>query len=174
MSTDRKSAGDTPYAVTMRVNGVPRSLLVSPDRRLLSVLRDDLGLTGAKAGCEVGVCGACTVLVDGLPTSSCLLFAAQADDADVLTVEGLEKTPGLRRLQEAFIEEGGFQCGFCTSGQLVTAASLVLSGELDSMSEAEIQESMLGNLCRCGAYYGIQRAIEKARAAGKDGETAAE
>jgi aerobic-type carbon monoxide dehydrogenase small subunit (CoxS/CutS family) len=170
MPTERKSA----CAVTMTVNGVPRSLLVSPERRLLGVLRDDLGLTGAKAGCEVGVCGACTVLVDGRPTSSCLLFAAQADDADVLTVEGLEGTAELRRLQEAFIEEGGFQCGFCTGGQLVTAASFVLSGELDSMSEAEVQESMLGNLCRCGAYYGIQRAIGKVRAGGKDRETAAE
>lgn len=173
MSSEQKAMSENRCAVSMRVNGVPRSLLVSPDRRLLSVLRDDLGLTGAKAGCEVGVCGACTVLVDGLPTSSCLLFAAQADDAEVLTVEGLGGTPALRRLQEAFIEEGGFQCGFCTSGQLVTAASLVLSGELDSMSEAEIRESMLGNLCRCGAYYGIQRAIEKAKgAAGKTEDVA--
>lgn len=168
------ATSENPYALTLTVNGVQRSLLVTPDRRLLGVLRDDLGLTGAKAGCEVGVCGACTVLVDGRPTSSCLLFAAQADDTDVLTVEGLEATPALRRLQEAFVEEGGFQCGFCTSGQLVTAASLVLSGELDSMSEAEIQEEMLGNLCRCGAYYGIQRAIEKARAAEDETEAVVE
>lgn len=168
------ATGENRYALTLTVNGVQRSLLVAPDRRLLGVLRDDLGLTGTKAGCEVGVCGACTVLVNGLPTSSCLLFAAQADDADVLTVEGLEATPALRRLQEAFVEEGGFQCGFCTSGQLMTAASLILSGELDSMSEAEIQESMLGNLCRCGAYYGIQRAIEKTRATEEETEAAVE
>lgn len=168
------ATSENPYALTLTVNGVQRSLLVTPDRRLLGVLRDDLGLTGAKAGCEVGVCGACTVLVDGRPTSSCLLFAMQADDTDVLTVEGLEDNPDLRRLQEAFIDEGGFQCGFCTSGQLVTAASLVLSGELSSMTETEIQESMLGNLCRCGAYYGIQRAIGKARAGGKNEESVAE
>ncbi|RSD11723.1 (2Fe-2S)-binding protein [Amycolatopsis eburnea] len=154
------------YPVSVTVNGKPRSLLVDGAARLLGVLRDELGLTGAKAGCAVGVCGACTVLVDGAPTSSCLTFAAQVDGAEVVTVEGLAAHPGLRALQEDFLAEGGFQCGYCTSGQLVTAASLVLSGELFGLSDADIRERMLGNLCRCGAYYGIVRAIEKAREAG--------
>jgi aerobic-type carbon monoxide dehydrogenase small subunit (CoxS/CutS family) len=156
---------DARCPVTLTVNGKPRSLLVNGDSRLLGVLRDELGLTGAKAGCEVGVCGACTVLVDGAPTSSCLAFAAQADGSEVLTVEGLEAFPALRRLQDDFISEGGFQCGFCTSGQLVTAASLILSGELAELSDEDIQEKMLGNLCRCSAYYGIMRAVVKAREA---------
>jgi xanthine dehydrogenase YagT iron-sulfur-binding subunit len=150
-------------SVTMTVNGATRSCLIAPARRLLGVLRDELGLTGTKAGCEVGVCGACTVLVDGLPTSSCIVFAAQADGAEVDTVEGLGRTAATHRLQEAFVEGGGFQCGFCTSGQLMTAASLLASGELASMDEAEIKEVMLGNLCRCGTYYGIFRAIEEVK-----------
>ncbi|HEY3480636.1 MAG TPA: (2Fe-2S)-binding protein [Amycolatopsis sp.] len=156
-------AAGCPVAVT--VNGKPRSLLVDGAARLLGVLRDELGLTGAKAGCAVGVCGACTVLVDGAPTSSCLTFAAQVDGAEVLTVEGLAAHPELRALQEDFLAEGGFQCGYCTSGQLVTAASLILSGELAELSDEDIRHRMLGNLCRCGAYYGIQRAIAKAREA---------
>lgn len=157
---------DEPYPVTITVNGVRRTLLVSPERRLLSVLREDLGLTGAKAGCEVGVCGACTVLVDDRPTSSCLTFVAQVDESDVLTVEALEQFPQLRRLQRDFITEGGFQCGFCTSGQLMTAAALIRSGAFKSMTDDEIKEYMLGNLCRCGTYYGIFRALEKAKEAG--------
>lgn len=157
-------AGGCPVAVI--VNGKPRSLLIDGAARLLGVLRDELGLTGAKAGCAVGVCGACTVLVDGAPTSSCLTFAAQVDGAEVLTVEGLAAHPELRALQEGFVAEGGFQCGYCTSGQLVTAASLILSGELVALSDEDIQERMLGNLCRCGAYCGILRAIAKAREAG--------
>jgi xanthine dehydrogenase YagT iron-sulfur-binding subunit len=160
---DPDDRGSCPIALT--VNGRPRSLLVDGGSRLLGVLRDELGLTGAKTGCAVGVCGACTVLVDGAPTSSCITFAAQVDGAEVLTVEGLEAFPVLRRLQEDFVSEGGFQCGYCTSGQLVTAAALILSGELDAMSDEDVREKMLGNLCRCGAYYGIMRAIGRARGA---------
>jgi aerobic-type carbon monoxide dehydrogenase small subunit (CoxS/CutS family) len=151
--------------IRLKVNGVSKSVLVSPDRRLLSVLRDELGLTGTKTGCEVGVCGACTVLVNGQPTSSCILLAVQAEDADVLTVEGLDRDERFRLLQQAFIDEGGFQCGYCTSGQLMTIASMVLSGSLPSMSDDDIRETMLGNLCRCTGYYGILRAIEKLRSA---------
>lgn len=159
---------DANHPLHVTVNGEPRSLLIAADRRLLGVLRDDLGLTGAKAGCEVGVCGACTVLVDGRPTSSCLTFAAQADGAEILTVEGLSGDPRLEALQHDFVDEGGFQCGFCTSGQLMTATSLILSGELENSSPEEVQEHMLGNLCRCGSYYGIARALEKARRAESD------
>ena len=144
----------------MVVNGAERTLVVDSDRRLLSVLRDDLGLTGAKAACEVSVCGACTVMVDGQPTSSCVMLAAQADGREIITVEGLARYPEIRKLQEAFIDEGGFQCGFCTSGQIVAAASLLLGEDAASMSRPEIQDYMLGNLCRCTGYYGILRAIE--------------
>jgi xanthine dehydrogenase YagT iron-sulfur-binding subunit len=166
--SDKRAHGEdagTRHRVTLTVNGEPQSLLVDGDSRLLGVLRDELGLTGAKPGCEVGVCGACTVLVDGAPTSSCLAFAAQADGAEVITVEGLEAFPVLSALQDDFIVEGGFQCGYCTSGQLVTAASMILSGEIAELSDADLRTRMLGNLCRCGAYYGIFRALAKAREA---------
>jgi xanthine dehydrogenase YagT iron-sulfur-binding subunit len=150
------------------VNGVSREVAIAPHRRLLGVLREELGLTGAKAGCEVGVCGACTVLVDDRPTSSCVLFAAQAADSQVLTVEGLAEHPVMHALQESFIDEGGFQCGFCTSGQLMMAAAVVMSGRIDEMSDADVREHMLGNLCRCGTYYGIARAIRTTRGAGAE------
>jgi xanthine dehydrogenase YagT iron-sulfur-binding subunit len=152
-----------PVPVTFTVNGVPRTVVVEPDAMLLGVLRDQLGLTGAKPACEVGVCGACTVLVDGEATSSCHTFAALADGAEVRTVESLAADPELRPLQEAFVSDGAFQCGFCTSGQLMAAASLVLSGRLDTATDEEIRGYMLGNLCRCGAYHGIARALDRFR-----------
>jgi xanthine dehydrogenase YagT iron-sulfur-binding subunit len=155
----------TPVPVTFVVNGVSRTVVVDADVMLLAVLRDQLGLTGAKPACEVGVCGACTVLVDGEATSSCHTFAALVDGAEVRTVEGLATDPRLRPLQEAFVAEGAFQCGFCTSGQLMAAASLVLSGVLGTASDEEIREYMLGNLCRCGAYHGIARALTRFREA---------
>lgn len=149
-------------AVSLEVNGTPRQLLVDPERRLARVLREDLGLTGTKVGCEVGVCGACTVLVDGLPTSSCIALAVEVDEREILTVEGLQLHPELERLQAAFIDEGGLQCGYCTSGQLMSAASLILSGAAGGLSEDDIRHHMLGNLCRCTGYYGILRAIAAA------------
>lgn len=152
----------------LRVNGRDHRVDVPPGESLLTVLRTELDLTGAKYGCGEGLCGACTVLVDGRPTSSCLTFAAQADGAEILTVEGLSGDPRLEALQHDFVDEGGFQCGFCTSGQLMTATSLILSGELENSSPEEVQEHMLGNLCRCGSYYGIARALEKARRAESD------
>jgi aerobic carbon-monoxide dehydrogenase small subunit len=154
-----------PRIVHLTVNGVPRSVLISPGWRLVKVLREILGLTGAKVGCEVGVCGACTVLVNGQPTSSCLLWAVQAANAEVITVEGLSGSDDLRMLQRLFIEEGAFQCGYCTSGQLVSLAGLVLSGSLREMSDADIRLAMAGNLCRCTGYYGVLRAIQRMRAA---------
>jgi aerobic-type carbon monoxide dehydrogenase small subunit (CoxS/CutS family) len=150
--------------IYLTVNGVPRSVLVSPEWRLLKVLRDGLGLTGTKVGCEVGVCGACTVLVNGLPTSSCLLWAFQASNSEVITVEGLTRFEDLRMLQRLFMEEGAFQCGYCTSGQLVSVAALVLSGALRTMSDSDIRLAMAGNLCRCTGYYGILRAIARMQA----------
>lgn len=126
------------------------------ERLLLEVLREDLQKTGTKDGCSVGVCGLCTVQVDGLPLSACLLLATQVDGTAVTTVEGLAQANGAA-LQEAFIAEGGFQCGICTSGQLVAAAAL-LEAKPDA-TPAEVNDWMMGNLCRCTGYYGIARAI---------------
>ena len=148
--------------INLTVNGEPVQAVVSAERRLGLFLREDLQLTGTKLACEVGVCGACTVLVDGRPTSSCITLAVQVDGAEIMTVEGLAGDPRLERLQEAFISEGGFQCGFCTSGQLMGAAPLISSGRAADMKRSELAEHLHGHLCRCTGYYGILRAIEKA------------
>jgi carbon-monoxide dehydrogenase small subunit len=150
-------------SIALTVNGHRHEVSVAADRRLATLLREDLGLTGTKLGCEVGVCGTCTVLVDGLPTSSCLTLAVQVDGAAVLTVEGLAAFPELAELRQAFVEEGGFQCGFCTSGQLVAIAGLMLEQRLSTMTPEAVTEHLHGNLCRCTGYYGIQRAIDRAR-----------
>ena len=162
-------SADPRVAVTLGVNGIAHSVEVEPARTLASVLRDDLGLHGLKLSCEIGVCGACTVLVDGKPTSSCLSLMAELDGREVLTVEGIGAIPELQRLQEAFIEEGGFQCGYCTSGQLMAAAPLVLAGE--RLAPEDLRHHLLGNTCRCTGYYGILRAIDSVlstRHEGKD------
>jgi aerobic-type carbon monoxide dehydrogenase small subunit (CoxS/CutS family) len=142
------------------VNGAPQSLEVRADRRLIDVLRDDLGLTGTKEGCSIGVCGACSVLVDGELLSACLLPAPFVDGCTVTTVEGLANGAELSRLQESFIREGGFQCGICTPGQLIAATALL--AERPRPSDDEIREWMMGNLCRCTGYHGITRAIRAA------------
>lgn len=130
------------------------------DRRLIDVLRDDLGLTGTKEGCSIGVCGACSVLVGGELISACLLPAVFADGRAVTTVEGLANGDQLSPLQDAFIREGGLQCGICTPGQLIAATALL--AEHPRPSDDEIREGMMGNLCRCTGYYGITRAIKAA------------
>lgn len=141
--------------IRLCVNGVDVEAVLPAERRLAEFLRDDLGLTGTKLGCEVGVCGVCTVLVDGRPTSACLTLAVQIDGADVRTIEGLADTEAGRRLQEHFVTQGGFQCGYCTSGQLMTASTT------DAHTDpGELAEQLHGNLCRCTGYYGILRAIE--------------
>jgi len=147
------------HQLRLRVNGAAREVETLAHRRLIDVLRDDLGLTGTKEGCSVGVCGACSVLVDGEVVSACLLPAVFADGHEVTTIEGLadgELTP----LQDAFITEGGFQCGICTPGQIVAASALLRANARPS--ESEIREFMMGNLCRCTGYAGIVRAIQKA------------
>jgi carbon-monoxide dehydrogenase small subunit len=146
------------------VNGESREIRVPSHRRLIDLLRDDLGLTGTKEGCSVGVCGACSVLVDDVLLSSCLVPAVFVDGAAVTTVEGLSSGSGLAPLQESFITEGGFQCGICTPGQLITATALLAAHP--TPSGAEIDEWMMGSLCRCTGYHGIRRAIEKAAAEG--------
>jgi len=142
--------------VHVRVNGVAREVDVGPEVRLIDVLRDHLGLTGTKEGCSVGVCGACSVLVDGEVMSGCLVPAVSVEGMDVTTIEGVAAD----RLQEAFITEGGFQCGICTPGQIVSAVALLAAHPRPT--DADIRDWMTGNLCRCTGYRGIERAIKKA------------
>jgi len=144
--------------VRLRVNGVPISRAVADHRLLLDLLRDDLGLTGTKEGCSVGVCGACTVLLDGQPISSCLALAVFADGHDVTTIEGLAAEDRLHPLQRAFIDYGGFQCGICTPGQIMAAKALLDANP--HPTEDEIKAWMMGNLCRCTGYYKIIEAIQ--------------
>jgi aerobic carbon-monoxide dehydrogenase small subunit len=146
------------HTLQFTVNGQPRSVTVSSNRLLLHVLRDDLGMTGTKEGCSVGVCGACSVLVDGQLVSACLLPAVMADGAAVTTVEGLAPDDEhLSPLQEAFIRHGGFQCGICTPGQLIAATALLT--ENPRPTEAQVKAWMMGNLCRCTGYYQIVESI---------------
>jgi len=158
---------DTERTIQVTVNGVPREATV-PVRRLLSdALRHDLGLTGTHVGCEHGVCGACTVLVDGAPVRSCLLLAVQADGADVRTVEGLAAGDGtLHPVQEAFRECHALQCGFCTPGFLVmVAAGLAGRDASAELTDEEVDELVGGNLCRCTGYANIKKAVRHAAAA---------
>ena len=146
-------------AVTLRVNGVDHELRLDPRVTLLDALRDVLGLTGTKKGCDQGACGACTVLVDGRRVVSCLMLAAQCDGRQVTTIEGLATDGELHPVQQAFIRHDAFQCGYCTSGQLMSAVSLLREGRAGS--DEEIREFMSGNLCRCGAYPNIVAAIRE-------------
>ena len=143
--------------IALRVNGAEVVRDVAPRELLLDLLRDGLDLTGAKRSCDVQVCGACTVLVDGLPVSSCCYLAADAAGKDVTTIEGLAETPEFERLEEAFTRHAALQCGFCTPGMLLTVSALLESGELES--EEEIKRSLSGNLCRCTGYRGIVEAV---------------
>jgi carbon-monoxide dehydrogenase small subunit len=143
--------------IALRVNGGEVVRDVEPQELLLDLLRDSLDLTGAKRSCDVQVCGACTVLVDGLPVSSCCYLAADADGKEVTTIEGLAELPDFKRLEAAFTRHAGLQCGFCTPGMLLTVHSLLASGDL--ASEEEIKRSLAGNLCRCTGYRGILEAV---------------
>jgi xanthine dehydrogenase YagT iron-sulfur-binding subunit len=151
-------------AVTLRVNGADHELRLDPRVTLLDALRDALGLTGSKKGCDQGACGACTVLLDGKRVVSCLMLAAQADGREVTTIEGLSQDGGLHPVQAAFVRHDAFQCGYCTSGQILSAVSLLREGRAGS--DEEIREFMSGNLCRCGAYPNIVAAIRAVAEAG--------
>jgi carbon-monoxide dehydrogenase small subunit len=141
------------------VNGMPVVREIEPQELLLDVLRDRLGLTGAKRSCDVQACGACTVLVDGRPVSSCCFLAADTEGRQVLTVEGLAEQPEFDRLADAFTRHAALQCGFCTPGMLLTVAALLETGELSSVEE--IKRGLAGNLCRCTGYRGIVEAVSE-------------
>jgi aerobic carbon-monoxide dehydrogenase small subunit len=146
--------------VTMTVNGQQRRGLVEPRKTLADFLREDCALTGTHLGCEHGVCGACTVLLDGEAVRACLLFAVQAEGAAVTTVEGLTPTEGLSPVQEAFREAHGLQCGFCTPGFIVSVTAFLR--ENPAPTDDEIREGLSGNLCRCTGYQGIVNAVRLA------------
>ena len=148
--------------IRLTVNGSTHDLDVPPQRRLIDLLRYDLDLTGTKEGCSVGVCGACTVLLNGRMISSCLALAVFADGGEVTTVEGLAHDERLHPVQQAFIDYGGFQCGICTPGQVVAAKALL--DAIPNPTEDEIKEWMMGNLCRCTGYYKIIESIERTAA----------
>jgi xanthine dehydrogenase YagT iron-sulfur-binding subunit len=147
-------------AVTLVVNGTQAKLMVAPWTTLLDALRDQLDLTGTKKGCDHGQCGACTVLVDGRRINACLTLAVMKEGAEVTTVEGLATGGTLHPLQQAFIDHDAFQCGYCTSGQICSAAGLIAEGK--ARTADEIRELMSGNICRCGAYPNIVAAIQQA------------
>jgi carbon-monoxide dehydrogenase small subunit len=152
--------------ISLKVNGVQHLLEVKTNQTLLEVLRNDLGLNGTKEGCGTGDCGACTVLLDSRPVNSCLVLAVDANGRSVTTVEGLESDGKLDPLQEAFVEEGAVQCGFCTPGMLMAAKGLL--DENPDPTEREIRHEIAGNLCRCTGYIRIVRAIQKTAATLRD------
>jgi len=163
-------------AVRLKVNGTEYSLNIEPRVSLLDALRETLGLTGSKKGCNQGACGACTVLIDGQRVLSCLSLAVQCEGRDITTIEGLAQNGKLHPLQAAFVKHDGFQCGYCTPGQICSAVGMLkefetglpssvtqdVSAAVRELSEAELKERMSGNLCRCGAYVGICEAILEA------------
>ncbi|GAB3938316.1 (2Fe-2S)-binding protein [Larkinella terrae] len=151
--------------LSLSINGTKRRLAIDPRSTLLDLLREQLGLTGTKKGCDFGQCGACTVHVDGQRVLSCLSFAIMQQGKKIMTIEGLSNGTQLHPLQESFIKHDGFQCGYCTPGQVMSAVSCIREGHANS--EAEIQEYMSGNLCRCGAYPNIVKAIMDVKTGGQ-------
>lgn len=146
--------------IRLVVNGEPYEVAVRPRETLLDVLRNRLGLTGTKKGCDVGDCGTCTVLMDGKPVSSCLVLAVDARDKEITTIEGLSDGDRLHPIQKAFVEQGAVQCGFCTPGMIMTAKALL--DENSNPTEDEIREAIAGNICRCTGYVKIIEAIKAA------------
>jgi aerobic-type carbon monoxide dehydrogenase small subunit (CoxS/CutS family) len=148
------------YSMTLRVNSYGYPIEIEPQRTLLSVLRDDLELTGTKEGCDDSECGACMVLVDGEPVNSCSYLALQAEGKEITNVEGLSRNGQLNSLQRAFLEQGGVQCGFCTPGMLISATALL--ARTPRPSDEEIRAGLAGNLCRCTGYTTIVAAVQQA------------
>jgi carbon-monoxide dehydrogenase small subunit len=150
----------TRKTISLKVNGQQRSVEVEARTTLLDMVRDQLGLTGAKLGCDIQVCGACTLLVDGKPVSACSMLAIDADGCEILTLEGLRVNGNLHPLQEAFMEFGALQCGYCTSGFILTAKALL--DENANPTDEEIRDYLAGNFCRCGCYQEIMQAVRNA------------
>jgi carbon-monoxide dehydrogenase small subunit len=144
--------------ISLRVNGIERSVEIEARTTLLEMVREELGLTGAKLGCDIQVCGACTLLLNGKPVSACSVLAIDTDGCEVLTIEGLSQKDSLHPLQEAFMEFGALQCGYCTSGFLLTAKALL--DENPHASEEQIRDYLAGNFCRCGCYQEIVQAVK--------------
>jgi aerobic carbon-monoxide dehydrogenase small subunit len=154
-------------AIELQINGESYEVLVAPNNTLLEILREKLGLMGTKRGCDLGACGACTVLIDGEAVLSCLLLALDAVGKEVTTIEGLAETGELHPLQQAFVDQGALQCGFCTPGMLLTAQSILL--EDPRPTEETIKKKMAGNLCRCTGYKKVVEAVMSVRTpAGKE------
>jgi len=174
--TDEPARASSTITITLRINGADRQLDIEPRVSLLDALREYLGLTGAKKGCNQGACGACTVLAGGTRILSCLALAVQYEGVDITTIEGLAPEGELHPLQAAFIEQDGFQCGYCTPGQICSAIGMIqefrsgmpsaatanVSEGAATLTAQELRERMSGNLCRCGAYVGIRAAIQQA------------
>ena len=158
------AAAGVSIPITFQLNGADRTLQVTPETTLLDALRERADLTGTKKGCDRGQCGACTVLVAGRRVLSCLSLAIMLDGEAVTTIEGIATADGLHPLQQAFVDHDAFQCGFCTSGQIVSAFGLIAEGR--ARDDEAIREAMSGNLCRCGAYPNIVEAVKTALAAG--------
>ena len=154
------SVSDLLVPIRVEINGIPYEKAVKPFTTLLDLIREEIGLKGTKRGCDNGQCGACTVIMDGKAVSSCLLLAVQADGKKITTIEGLSQEGALHPLQEAFVENGAVQCGFCTPGMIMSAKALL--DEKKFPSENEIKEALSGNLCRCSGYAKIIGAVKQA------------
>jgi len=157
------------HTVRLKVNGEPVEVIVPAHRMLIDVLREDLGLTGTKRGCDTGECGACTILLDSAPVPSCLLLAVEADGHDILTIEGVAGDGPLHPVQQAFIDHGAVQCGYCIPGMILSACALLR--ENPRPSRAAVREAIAGNLCRCTGYVRIVDAILAAARVLADGVT---
>ncbi|MBM7563303.1 (2Fe-2S)-binding protein [Paenibacillus sacheonensis] len=142
------------------VNGEDVQLRLPADKRLLAIIREDMELTGTKRSCEIGRCGACMVLIDGKPVNACLTMAYQCSGKAITTIEGLARPESLHPVQQAFLDEGGYQCGYCTPGMIISVTALL--EDIPNPSEGEIEEALSGNLCRCTGYGGIVRAVKRA------------
>ena len=153
-------------AIELNINGDTHEVLVSPNHTLLEVLRDKLGLMGTKRGCDLGACGACTVLINGEAYLSCVMLAVEASGKEILTIEGLAEGGELHPLQSAFVETGGLQCGFCTPGMILTAKAIL--DEEEDPSEEVIKKKMAGNLCRCTGYKKVVEAVMSVTDSGTD------
>ncbi len=148
------------HKITFTINGEPEQIDVPSNMTLLRMLRERLGITGTKNGCSAGECGACTVMINGEPVNSCMILAVECDGSEIVTVEGLSENGNLAPIQEAIMESGGIQCGFCTPGILI--ASQALLNRNPNPNEAEIREALVGNLCRCTGYVRIVEAVQEA------------